>query len=274
VSAGIASEYFTEVSTESKAFALVTAGPGFTNVLTSIAQAWTESRELLVIGGQVKSTDLAQGSVRQRGIQEIDGIAIATPVTKSSVRLTDPIAMSELANYVRQSWTGRPGPVAIEMCLDVQGAPARPDLDDWPKDVTGSQATVIQTQPTATDQDIAEIVSRLESSCRPLVLLGGGVEVSRAQSLIDEMEFLSIPVATTYNGSDRVDSRSSIYFGRPNTWGMRWANVLLQQADLVVAVGTRLGLQQTGFNWQEFAPVGDVIQVDIDNAELEKGHPR
>jgi acetolactate synthase-1/2/3 large subunit len=78
---------------------------------------------------------------------------------------------------------------------------------------------------------------------------------------------------TTWNGADRIGCDHPLYFGRPNTWGQRYANLLLQQADLVVALGTRLGLQQTGFNWQEFVPVGDVVQVDCDPAELAKGHP-
>jgi len=78
---------------------------------------------------------------------------------------------------------------------------------------------------------------------------------------------------TTWNGADRFGSEDSLYFGRPNTWGQRYSNVLIQQSDLVIAVGTRLGLQQTGFNWQEFAPLARVVQVDIDISELEKGHP-
>ena len=78
---------------------------------------------------------------------------------------------------------------------------------------------------------------------------------------------------TTYNGADRVDNQLSNYFGRPNTWGMRYSNILLQQADLIVALGTRLGMQQTGFNWEEFAPLAHLIQVDIDPTELSKGHP-
>ena len=79
---------------------------------------------------------------------------------------------------------------------------------------------------------------------------------------------------TTYNGADRVDNQIANYFGRPNTWGMRYSNILLQQADLIVALGTRLGMQQTGFNWEEFAPVAHLIQVEIDPTELNKGHPR
>ena len=79
---------------------------------------------------------------------------------------------------------------------------------------------------------------------------------------------------TTWNGVDRIPSEHPLYFGRPNTWGQRSSNILIQQADLVIALGTRLGLQQTGFNWQEFVPSGDVIQIDCDPAELSKGHPR
>src|SRR5919201_4777156 len=79
---------------------------------------------------------------------------------------------------------------------------------------------------------------------------------------------------TTWNGHDRVDARDEIYLGRPNTWGQRYANILLQQADVVIALGTRLGLQQTGFNWQQFVPLATLVQVDVDAGELEKGHPR
>ena len=79
---------------------------------------------------------------------------------------------------------------------------------------------------------------------------------------------------TTWNGADRLDSRSTNYFGRPNTWGQRAANLLLAQADVVVALGTRLGLQQTGFNWQEFGKNAFVVHVDIDRSELDKGHPK
>jgi acetolactate synthase-1/2/3 large subunit len=79
---------------------------------------------------------------------------------------------------------------------------------------------------------------------------------------------------TTWNGSDRISSEDENYFGRPNTWGQRYSNVILQQSDLLIAVGTRLGIQQTGFAWEEFIPLGDIIQIDIDDKELSKGHPK
>ena len=79
---------------------------------------------------------------------------------------------------------------------------------------------------------------------------------------------------TTWNGSDRYGSNHKNYFGRPNTWGMRYSNIILQNSDFVLALGTRLGLQQTGFNWKEFIPKGEVIQVDIDPSELKKDNPK
>jgi acetolactate synthase I/II/III large subunit len=107
-----------------------------------------------------------------------------------------------------------------------------------------------------------------------VLLLGGGLSRKAALAAQARLGTMNIPVMTTWNGADRIAADHPLYFGRPNTWGQRDSNILLQQADLVLALGTRLGLQQTGFNWQAFAPVGKVVQVDIDRSELEKGHPR
>ena len=82
-----------------------------------------------------------------------------------------------------------------------------------------------------------------------------------------------MPVMTTYNGADRVGGDDRTYLGRPNTWGQRSSNIIIQKADLIVAVGTRLGMQQTGFNWQEFGRDATIVQVETDPQELNKGHP-
>ena len=124
------------------------------------------------------------------------------------------------------------------------------------------------------NEAVPEILQYIRRSQRPVFLIGGGVSRSAADEIGDALAVAGVAIMTTWNGADRVDARSANYFGRPNTWGMRFANVLLQQADLVVALGTRLGLQQTGFNWQAFAMGAKVVQVDIDEAELQKGHPR
>ncbi len=272
VACGIAAEYFNESGGEGRAFALVTAGPGVTNIVTAMSGAYLESRELLVLGGQVKSTDLATGGIRQRGIQEIDGVAIARPVTVESIRIEQPVPRKELVAAIEAGRQGRPGPVFVELCLDAQGAPAdRATLEAGfaPVPVGPSAAAVAEAERVA-----PEIAALTREAARPVWLIGGGVSRATATAVADRLAATGVAVMTTWNGMDRVDSRLPTYLGRPNTWGQRSANVLLAQADLIVALGTRLGLQQTGFNWQEFGRGGTVVQVDIDPAELRKGHPR
>jgi acetolactate synthase-1/2/3 large subunit len=107
-----------------------------------------------------------------------------------------------------------------------------------------------------------------------VILLGGGVSRRAAAEHMGALRFLGVPIMTTWNGADRFDASEPLYFGRPNTWGQRHANIIINQADCIVALGTRLGLQQTGFNWQEFGRHATVVQVDLDPAELTKGHPK
>lgn len=264
VAAGIAAEYFNATTDGARAFALVTAGPGLTNVLTAMAGAWLESRELLVVGGQVKTSDLSDGGIRQRGIQEIDGVALAAPVSKQSLRVERPEDLTAACAAIEAGGTGRPGPVFIEFCLDAQAAPC-PPLSWSPQP---------PSLPSPSAEEVHRLATALEGAKRPVLLVGGGVPREAMAEILARCESLRLPLMTTWNGADRIDAGHHLYWGRPNTWGQRAANVLLQQADLIVAAGTRLGLQQTGFNWQEFAPKAKVVQIDIDAAELGKGHPR
>lgn len=267
VAAGLATEAFNAAEGEGRAFTLVTAGPGMTNAVTALSSAWLESRELLMVGGQVKTEDLATGGVRQRGIQEVDGLAIAAPTCKAAVRLERPATRSEVTELVELGRTGRQGPVFIEVCLDVSGAPVeRSSLEQ-------DALPTPQPLPGPDPADVAAARTLLEAAHRPLLLIGGGISRGSARALLPALRAARVPFMTTWNGIDRVDSREELYLGRPNTWGQRSANVILQSADCVVALGTRLGLQQTGFNWQQFVPGGKVVQVDIDRSELDKGHP-
>lgn len=267
VCAGVAAEYFNEISDGQKAFALVTAGPGLTNVMTAIGGAFLENRELLVIGGQVKTADLARGTLRQRGIQEIDGVAIAAPITLASVRMESPQPRSEWQRLVGLSRHGRRGPVFVELPLDVQAWPVEPGpLTDAPY--------VAAPLPVAPDGTVEAIAAALRGAARPAILIGGGVDRATAFALRDALARCGVPLFTTYNGADRVPDDHPLYFGRPNTWGQRSANLLQQQSDMLLVLGSRLGLQQTGFNWQEYLPVGRIIQVELDRVEIEKGHPK
>ena len=272
VTAAIAAEYFNQNKKnnglEERAFALVTAGPGFTNLVTGIAGAWLDSRELLVVGGQAKSTNLAKGTVRQVGHQEIDGTSIAKPITKKSVTLEQMIDSASLEKIIEISWEGRPGPVFIEVCLDVSAMQC--SFDEFSLNV--AQHTF--KSDSQSSEAANYVIEKLKNSSRPLLLLGGGVSRSVVDSLLGNFAAQKIPIACTWTGADKVGSDYPYYAGRPNTYGMRWSNIFLQQADLLIAVGTSLGFQQTGFNIDDFLPVGELIQIDIDEEELSKATPR
>jgi len=266
VAAGIAVEYFNQISESEKSFALVTAGPGLTNIVTAISGAWLEHRDLLVIGGQVKSEDLMSGNLRQRGIQEIDGVSIVKSICKVAEQIKSPISSERFRSYVRAGIEGRKGPVFLEVCLDAQGAAP----------ISGAETlqTSTDTTPTATDHQMDQLLAAITSAQRPVLLIGAGVRRETVRSLQTKIENLAVPVLTTWHGADRISSRSTNYCGRPETWGQRASNLILNQADVLIVLGARLGFQETGFNWQEFAHKAYVVQVDIDAAELSKGHPK
>lgn len=266
VAAGIAVEYFNESQNEKKAFALVTAGPGLTNIITAMAGAYLESRDLLVIGGQVKTADLSHGKLRQNGIQEIDGVALTKSITKVAKCFTEPLKSKEISQYVNAGLSPKKAPIFLEIPLDIQAA----NIDE---EIFNNGITQIQlpSKPQATQmQSVADII---KNSKRPIFLIGGGVERSAIKKNYHLFEKAGIPLQTTWNGADRIGAEHPLYFGRPNTWGQRYANIIMQQSDCLIAIGTRLGLQQTGFNWQQFIPNGKVIQVECDEAELNKSHP-
>ena len=267
VAAGIATEYFNENNRfGERAFALVTAGPGLTNIVTAIGGAFLESRELLVVGGQAKVSDLAHGRVPQIGHQEIDGIGIVKNITVSAIQANRRLTREEVLNLTARSRRARKGPVFIEMCIDVS---AMPKLEDSSVDISQVLDT---SNPSITD---IQLIQKLWSEAeRPLVLIGGGFDRNTGKELLEKLKNLKTVLATTWNGFDRVESDYIYYAGRPNTYGMRWSNIAIQSSDFVLALGTRLGIQQVGFAWEDFVPNGRIIQVDIDKEELNKGFPK
>jgi acetolactate synthase-1/2/3 large subunit len=268
VAAGIAVEHFNECSSAGKAFALVTTGPGFTNVLTAVAGAYVERRQLLVIAGQVKSSDLLSHPQRQRGIQEVDGATIARPISVASVCLARPISRAEFVQTVERGKHPHPGPVVIEVCLDVQGA--RVDRAALESGLAPSEVPSVDLIERA----VTAAAEALAGAKRPLLLIGGLVPRAAVWPRFQELGKLGIPLMTTTSAIDRIPSNSPLNAGRPGTWGgQRSANLLIAQADVIVALGAQLDLQQTGFNWQEFAPAARLFQIYPCDAELTKGHP-
>lgn len=270
IGAGIAAESFNEICTEEKrAFVLVTAGPGLTNLTTAVASSWVDRRELLVIGGQAKSTNLSRGLVRQIGFQEIDGVGILRPVTKASVLIDHQVGKEEIWSYIQKGKSGAKGPVFLEVCLDISMQQTDEDLL-----AANSISMRYPKLDSAAALDLQEIIDKLMLARRPIVLIGGGVNRNTCSSHLNKIMSLGIPIATTFNGADRIGFEYEFFAGRPNWYGSRWANLIIQQSDLVIAIGARLGLMETGYNWEEFAPQAQIIQVEIEQNEISKGHPR
>lgn len=269
VTAGISAEHFNQcISNDKRAFALVTTGPGITNIVTAIAGCYAEHRELLVIAGQVKSSDLLIYPERQRGVQEVDGAAICHPITVHSECLTSPITKSKFQSIVNLSKNPHPGPVLLEVCLDVQGALVDKDL------LTRDISPVKKITNKNFDNDIKDILKLITQSSRPLILLGGLVDRAVAWSAVSIFEALGVPVATTTSAIDRVPTSSPIFAGRPGTWGgQRAGNLILAQADLVLVLGAQLDLQQTGFNYLEYAPQAKLVHVFPSQVELDRVGP-
>ena len=259
----IAAEYFNEISSgPNKAFVLVTAGPGLTNTITGVASAWVEGRELLIVGGQAKSSELSGTRYRQIGFQEFDGISLCKSITKESYLIDRQVERSEILRLIKLSGEGRKGPVFLEFCIDISMLPANEKLNN--------QKELDEEVSTFEILEMPKIVSLLKNSSRPIILIGG--ETPRDYNLM-EFKQRGIPIATTFNGADRVGIEYKYYAGRPNWYGSRWSNLLLQQADLIIAIGARLGLMQVGYNWKKFAPNAQIVQVFSDEIEMEKIFP-
>jgi acetolactate synthase-1/2/3 large subunit len=269
VVAVMAAEAFNATSSNGeKGFALVTAGPGLTNCITGIAGAYLEAREVLVVGGQVKTEDLSDGTIRQLGIQEIDGVNLVSSICIKSERMDSPWSSLEIEKFLHLEPYTRPGPLFLEVPIDIQGSTLT-------QVEASSEETALQNDVARKpNKEFSEVEKLLRYSDRPILLIGGGVSFDVARSLQTKLANSGIPVMTTWNGADRVDNFADNYMGRPNTWGQRYSNILIQQSDLVIAIGTRLGLQQTGFNWKQFAPAAKIVQIEIDEGELKKARPK
>jgi acetolactate synthase-1/2/3 large subunit len=250
----------------------VTTGPGGINALNGVFGAYTDSLPMLVISGQVKlETCLANyhlPQLRQLGDQEVDIIRMVKPITKYSVLVTDPKTIRyhlERALFLVRS--GRPGPCWLDIPVDVQSAMIDPDTlnaydpkeDETPAD------------PAALAAACREILQRIKNAKRPAILAGTGVRIAGAVDLFDTVtNKLGIPVTTAWTAHDLVASDHPLFCGRPSSLGDRAGNFTVQNADLLLVLGSRLNIRQVSYNWKDFARNAYKIQVDIDPAELNK----
>jgi len=287
----IAAENYSK-ATNNLGVVMVTTGPGGTNAITGVVGGWLDSTPMLVLSGQVKRADrmyLADGTklgVRQRGSQEVDIVSIVKPITKYAVTIDDPQTIRyHLEKAVHLARTGRPGPVWIDIPIDVQAAPIDPEslraFD--PTEPSGaisaagtetaaaSDSTAsASSQPSLTAQ-VRDLLDRLSRSERPFIFAGNGVRVSGAASAFEKLvRKLNVPVGLSWLAMDLLDDGDPLFIGRPGTVASRAANFALQNADFVLVIGTRLDPPLMGWDPKHFARGAYKTVVDIDPAELRK----
>ena len=250
---------------------LVTTGPGGTNALTGVAGAWLDSTPMLVISGQVKRADLKGNTgVRQMGVQEVDVVAMATPITKYAVTVLEPndirLHMEQAVHLAR---TGRPGPVWVDIPLDVQGAMV--DENALRPFTPASAAQPASIPPLELAAAVSRTITLLNAAERPVLFIGNGVRLANARAEMRALiERLGIPVLTTWPAHDMVPDDHPLMIGRPGPVAPRGANFALQNSDFLLSLGARLDLVVTGYAPQNFARAAQKVMVDIDAAELRK----
>ena len=254
----------------SMAVCYATSGPGATNLLTGLVGAWQDSTPLLFLTGQSKSMQTIHASgikgLRQYGTFEVDIVPIVSSVTKYAQQIMDPNTIRyHLEKAIYLATSGRPGPVLLDLPLDVQGA-----LID-PEEQTGfcNENHHDSISLHAEEEDINQVLSLLESSSRPLLLAGYGVRCARAVDLFRLLvERLGIPVVTTQLGKDVLHYGHSLFVGHPGPKGDRAGNFAVQTADLIICIGCSLHAQTTGWECDLFAPNSIKVQIDPDLAVL------
>jgi acetolactate synthase-1/2/3 large subunit len=244
---------------------LVTTGPGATNAITGIAAAWLDSTPLLAISGQVQKKDMINGrGTRQIGFQEIDTVSMVAPITKYAVTITEPTEIRyhiEKATHLARS--GRPGPVWLDIPLDVQAAMIDVDnLEGYvPEDSSSCDLSTI----------VSDVIEDLNNSSRPIILAGNGVRLSGSIREFKELSStLNIPVLLTWKAIDFLEEEHPLFVGRPGGVGQRGANFSQQNSDFLISLGARLDHGQTAYQHKYFAREAKKVIVDIDPSEIDK----
>ena len=251
---------------------VVTSGPGGTNTLTGVTGQWTDSVPVLYISGQIKFETSIEScrelGLRQLGDQEINIIDIVRPITKFVAFVKDPKEIKRLLDKAIYIAThGRPGPVWIDIPLNVQGI----EIDEKELIEYDESEDEIKVDREELRSKVSQVVDLLKKSERPVFIAGHGIRISGAQRLfLDVVGKIGIPVLSTFNGVDLISTDHPLYIGRIGTLGGRAGNFALQNSDLLISVGSRNNIRQVSYNWNAYARAAKKIVVDIDPAELKK----
>ncbi len=254
----------------------VTTGPGGTNALTGVVGGWLDSIPMFIISGQVRYDTTARYAMqftkglplRAVGDQEYDIVKSVEPMTKYAVMLEKP---EQIRYVLEKAWhlatTGRPGPVWIDIPVNYQGMMIETDgLEGYlPKEDD------MLLPPSVTKEIIDKIIAKIRTAKRPVFYAGYGIRLSGGYDVFRRIiEKLNIPIVTYWNAVDLIEDEHPLYCGRAGNMGDRPGNWAIQNADLILAVGTRISIRQVGYNWETWAREAEVIMVDIDQAEMKK----
>lgn len=248
------------------AVAMGTSGPGATNLITGIGDCWFDSVPCLFITGQVNTRELkGDRAIRQQGFQEMDIVEVVRSLTKYAVRVDRPEGLlPELHKAMSAMLSGRLGPVLLDIPNDVQ----RSEIPDTLVEEWLNLPLAIDTTHEITVDDLKQLEALCHSAQRPLICIGGGARWAEAMDgWLLAADMLGIPCVATLMGHERVVARGN-YFNMIGSYGNREANWAVQNCDLLIVVGARLDVRQTGSDVDDFARNAKVVQIDIDPAQL------
>lgn len=251
----------------------VTTGPGGTNAITGVLGQYLDSIPGLYISGQIKTSTYKHTypylNLRQLGDQEADIVSLVTPITKYAKTIYNPLDIKyELDKAIAIALDGRPGPVWLDIPLDVQGA----TVDETQfKEFDSSMEIIDPVKHALVDEQIKQLIERIKIAKSPVIYVGNGVRLAkREKEFITLAEKLNIPVVTAISGSDIIWHDHPLCFGKPGICGDRIGNIMVQNSDLLIVMGTRLSIRQVSYAYDLLAPKAFKVMVDIDLAEMQK----
>lgn len=250
----------------------VTTGPGGTNAITGVLGQYLDSIPGIYISGQIKTSTYKHTypylNLRQLGDQEADIVSIVTPITKYAKTVYDPLDIKyELDKAIAIALDGRPGPVWLDIPLDVQGAV----VDETQFREFDPAEIVDPVKHALVDEQICQLLERIRRAKSPVIYVGNGVRLARrTNEFITLVERLNIPVVTAISGSDIIWHDHPLCYGKPGICGDRLGNIMVQNADLLIIMGTRLSIRQVSYAYDLLAPKAYKVMVDIDLAEMQK----
>ncbi|TFH92993.1 thiamine pyrophosphate-binding protein [Vibrio ouci] len=263
-------------SNKSLGLALGTSGPGATNLVTGIADCWLDNYPCIFITGQVNTHELkGDRNIRQQGFQELDIVSIVKSITKYAVQIkSEKEIIPELQKAIDLAITGRPGPVLIDIPMDLQRAEVEEEMLDFLK-AKGSSATTSPISEQVSLQ-VTRVFDELSEAEKPLFIIGGGaVNETSYPDWQELVSHLKIPHVASLKGSEKTIALDS-YLGMIGAYGTRAANHAVQNADLIIVLGSRLDVRQTGADVNDFGrKATKIIQIDLDQEQLNnrvKGH--